>query len=107
MVHFVLSYGPSHLPPPEVIDPLAAMRDTEAFWQALVDNLVLQGRHEEALQMFEPLLALRNDIGLLAEEYGPVGGRQVGNVPQAFSHLALANSARKLALGDKHAAHRS
>ncbi|WP_262031607.1 glycoside hydrolase family 15 protein [Microvirga sp. Mcv34] len=76
-----------------------------SFW--LVDNLVLQGRREEARGMFERLLALRNDVGLLAEEYDPVARRQVGNFPQAFSHLALANSARNLALGDKHAAHRT
>ncbi|MFC4172436.1 glycoside hydrolase family 15 protein [Microvirga sp. GCM10011540] len=76
-----------------------------SFW--LVDNLVLQGRRQEALGMFERLLALRNDVGLLAEEYDPRAGRQVGNFPQAFSHLALANSARNLALDGQHAAQRA
>jgi GH15 family glucan-1,4-alpha-glucosidase len=65
-----------------------------SFW--FVDNLVLQGRHDEACAMFERLLALRNDLGLLAEEYDPVHGRQLGNFPQAFSHLALADTARNL-----------
>jgi len=46
--------------------------------------------------MFERLLALANDVGLLAEEYDPVGRRQLGNFPQAFSHLALINSALNL-----------
>ena len=46
--------------------------------------------------MFERLLALANDVGLLAEEYDPVGHRQLGNFPQAFSHLALINSALNL-----------
>ena len=66
-----------------------------SFW--LVDNYVLAGRHEEARDLFERLLALRNEVGLLAEEYDPHGRRQLGNFPQAFSHLALINSARNLA----------
>ncbi|HEY1384933.1 MAG TPA: glycoside hydrolase family 15 protein [Dongiaceae bacterium] len=65
-----------------------------SFW--LVDNLVLQGKHKEATEMFERLLALRNDLGLLAEEYDPAAARQVGNFPQAFSHIALINSALNL-----------
>jgi GH15 family glucan-1,4-alpha-glucosidase len=65
-----------------------------SFW--LVDNLVLQQRHAEARALFEQLLAIRNDVGLLAEEYDPVAKRQLGNFPQAFSHLALASSARNL-----------
>lgn len=64
------------------------------FW--LVDNLVLAGRRAEARALFERLLALRNDVGLLAEEYDPVRKRQVGNFPQAFSHIALANTAANL-----------
>jgi GH15 family glucan-1,4-alpha-glucosidase len=66
-----------------------------SFWY--VDNLVLQGRIDDARAMFKRLLALRNDVGLLAEEYDPIGRRQLGNFPQAFSHLALANSARNIA----------
>jgi GH15 family glucan-1,4-alpha-glucosidase len=65
-----------------------------SFW--LVDNLVLQGRREEASELFERLLALRNDVGLLAEEYDTGARRQVGNFPQAFSHVALVNSALNL-----------
>ena len=65
-----------------------------SFW--LVDNLILQGRDTEARAQFERLLALCNDVGLLAEEYDPVERRQLGNFPQAFSHLALINTALNL-----------
>ncbi|MBX3465520.1 MAG: glycoside hydrolase family 15 protein [Planctomycetes bacterium] len=65
------------------------------FW--LVDNLALQGRHDEALELFERLLSIRNDLGLLSEEYDPVARRLLGNFPQAFSHIGLINSARNLA----------
>jgi GH15 family glucan-1,4-alpha-glucosidase len=65
-----------------------------SFW--LVDNYVLQGRNAEARALFEYLLTLRNDVGLLAEEYDPSRKRQLGNFPQAFSHLALINTARNL-----------
>jgi GH15 family glucan-1,4-alpha-glucosidase len=66
-----------------------------SFW--LVDNYVLLGRTDEARELFERLLALRNDVGLLAEEYDPYDKVQLGNFPQAFSHLALINSAHNLA----------
>ncbi|AWN44385.1 glycoside hydrolase family 15 protein [Methylobacterium durans] len=65
-----------------------------SFW--LADAYVLLGRHEEATVLFERLLTLCNDVGLLSEEYDPVLRRQVGNVPQAFSHLALINTAHNL-----------
>jgi GH15 family glucan-1,4-alpha-glucosidase len=65
-----------------------------SFW--FVDNLILQGRLAEARSMFERLLALRNDVGLLAEEYDPRARRQLGNFPQAFSHVALVNTAYNL-----------
>ena len=65
-----------------------------SFW--LADNYILQGRIEEARELFERLLSLRNDVGLLAEEYDPRSLRQVGNFPQAFSHVALANTAFNL-----------
>ncbi len=62
-----------------------------SFWY--VDNLVLAGLRAEARRMFERLLTLRNDVGLLAEEYDPRSGQQLGNFPQAFSHVALIVSA--------------
>jgi GH15 family glucan-1,4-alpha-glucosidase len=65
-----------------------------SFW--LADNFVLQGRIGEARELFERLIALRNDVGLLAEEYDPRLGRQLGNFPQAFSHVALVNTAFNL-----------
>jgi GH15 family glucan-1,4-alpha-glucosidase len=65
-----------------------------SFW--MVDCLMLLGRHDEATELFERLLSVRNDVGLLAEEYDPVAGRQLGNFPQAFSHIGLVNSARNL-----------
>ena len=64
------------------------------FW--LADNFILQGRIAEARELFERLLALCNDVGLLAEEYDPRKGRQLGNFPQAFSHVALVNTAFNL-----------
>jgi GH15 family glucan-1,4-alpha-glucosidase len=70
-----------------------------SFW--LADNYMLQGRHEEAVQLFERLLEIRNDVGLLAEEYDPVAKRQLGNFPQAFSHVGLVNSAFHLSGGFK------
>jgi GH15 family glucan-1,4-alpha-glucosidase len=66
-----------------------------SFW--LADNYLLQDRIDEAQALFDRLLALRNDVGLLAEEYDPVAKRQLGNFPQAFSHLALINTATGLA----------
>lgn len=66
-----------------------------SFW--LADNYVLQGRLDDARRLFERLLGLANDVGLLAEEYDPVSGRLVGNFPQAFSHVALVNTARNIA----------
>ncbi|MGZ8493979.1 MAG: glycoside hydrolase family 15 protein [Gemmatirosa sp.] len=62
-----------------------------SFW--LADNYVLQERHDDARALFERLLALRNDVGLLAEEYDPRLRRQVGNFPQAFSHVGVVDTA--------------
>jgi GH15 family glucan-1,4-alpha-glucosidase len=64
------------------------------FW--LADNYVLQGRREDAVRTFERLLAIRNDVGLLAEEYDPAAKRLLGNFPQAFSHVGLVNTAFNL-----------
>jgi GH15 family glucan-1,4-alpha-glucosidase len=66
-----------------------------SFW--LAEVLALQGKRDEARELFERLLTLRNDVGLLAEEWEPRAGRLVGNFPQAFTHLALVEAA--LALG--------
>ena len=66
-----------------------------SFW--LVDNWQMQGREADALALFERLIALRNDVGLLSEEYDPAAKRFTGNFPQAFSHTALIGSAMNLA----------
>ena len=65
------------------------------FW--LVDCLALIGRRDDAVALFERLLGLANDVGLLSEEYDPTRQRLVGNFPQAFTHIGLVNSARNLA----------
>jgi GH15 family glucan-1,4-alpha-glucosidase len=66
-----------------------------SFW--LADCYSLLGRHAEAEQLFEKLLSLRNDVGLLSEEYDTTARRMVGNFPQAFSHVGLVNTAFNLA----------
>jgi GH15 family glucan-1,4-alpha-glucosidase len=78
-----------------------------SFW--LADNYVLQQRHAEAKELFERLLTLRNDVGLLSEEYDPRERRQLGNFPQALSHLSLVNTAHNLCItdGSRPAHHRS
>jgi GH15 family glucan-1,4-alpha-glucosidase len=75
------------------------------FW--LADNLALQGRNQEARALFERLLAVANDVGLLAEEYDPELGRLLGNFPQAFSHVGLINTAHNLGTERGPAHHRS
>ena len=65
-----------------------------SFW--LADVYEMLGRHEDAERLFERLLSFRNDVGLLAEEYDPRTGRQLGNFPQGFSHIALVNTANNL-----------
>lgn len=76
-----------------------------SFW--LADNLVMMGRQAEARDLFERLLDLRNDLGLLAEEYDPHSGRLLGNFPQAFSHIALINTAYNMSAPPGAARHRS
>jgi GH15 family glucan-1,4-alpha-glucosidase len=75
------------------------------FW--LADNYCMLGRTDEAREVLERLLALRNDVGLLSEEYDPVARRLLGNFPQAFSHITLVNTARALSQGVSHAEQRS
>jgi GH15 family glucan-1,4-alpha-glucosidase len=70
-----------------------------SFW--LADCFSMLGRDHDARQLLDRLMGLRNDLGLLSEEYDPVAGRLVGNFPQAFSHVSLVNSASKLAGEEK------
>ncbi|GAA3369741.1 glycoside hydrolase family 15 protein [Streptomyces sannanensis] len=79
------------------VDPLPGSEGTFlacSFW--LVDALRRTGRPDEAHELFEQLLGLCNDVGLLSEEYDPVAGRQLGNFPQAFSHIGLVTAALAL-----------
>src|SRR5262249_22639760 len=69
------------------------------FW--LADNLFRRGGRHEARGLFERLLALRTDVGLLAEEYNPVGRRFLDNSPKAFSHVSLVNTAMNLGEKDE------
>ena len=94
---FVLRYR-THDDPNSAVDGLSGREGAFlacSFW--MVDNLALMGRQDEARELFERLLGLANDVGLLAEEYDPVVKRQVGNFPQAFSHVGLVHAARSLA----------
>ena len=70
-----------------------------SFW--LADNFAYQGRMDEARALFERLLGLANDLGLLAEEYSPQLQRQLGNFPQAFTHVAVVNTAFSIAGGKR------
>jgi len=76
-----------------------------SFW--LVDNLCLQGRRQEAQALFRRLIELRNDVGLLSEEYDPSARRFLGNFPQAFSHIALVDTAMNLSAAAKPAEQRA
>ena len=76
-----------------------------SFW--LADNYVLMGRVDEARSLFERLIALCNDVGLLSEEYDSIAKRQVGNFPQAFTHVALINTAHNLSRDFGPAQHRA
>ncbi|MCT7376272.1 glycoside hydrolase family 15 protein [Chelativorans salis] len=75
------------------------------FWY--IDNLILQGRHDEGIRMFEDLLAIRSDVGLLSEQYDVVNGNLLGNFPQALSHLALIDTAYNLSAAQGPARQRS
>jgi GH15 family glucan-1,4-alpha-glucosidase len=76
-----------------------------SFW--LADAYILQGRRDDARRLFERLLGLCNDVGLLAEEYDVSGKRMLGNFPQAFSHVALVNTAYNLTKADAPAKQRA
>ena len=76
-----------------------------SFW--LADAMVLLGREEEGCRLFRRLLDLRNDVGLLSEQYDVPGKRLVGNFPQAFSHIALLNTAYNVARSSKSAYQRA
>src|SRR5215218_2391467 len=92
---FVLRYPTG--PAGEAVDGLPGREGAFlacSFW--LADNYALVGRTDDARRLFQGLLDLRNDVGLLAEEYDPVAKRQLGNFPQAFSHVPLINTAMHL-----------
>jgi GH15 family glucan-1,4-alpha-glucosidase len=76
-----------------------------SFW--LADAYVLLGRRDDARKLYERLLSLRNDLGLLSEEYDPAAKRLLGNFPQAFSHIALVNTAHNIARPEKPCEQRS
>jgi GH15 family glucan-1,4-alpha-glucosidase len=76
-----------------------------SFW--LADAYVLLGRRDDARKLFERILSLRNDLGLLSEEYDPAAKRLLGNFPQAFSHIALVNTAHNIARSQKPCEQRS
>jgi GH15 family glucan-1,4-alpha-glucosidase len=76
-----------------------------SFW--LADNLVLIGRREDAQRLYQRLLSLRNDVGLLSEQYDPRARRLIGNFPQALSHISLINTAHNLYHAHKPAEQRS
>ena len=101
---FVLRYRAQH----SGVDGLAGGEGVFlpcSFW--LADCLHLMGRTREARELFKRLLAVRNDLGLLAEEYDPGTKRQLGNFPQAFTHVALVNTANLLSGGQLHPKERS
>jgi GH15 family glucan-1,4-alpha-glucosidase len=89
---FVIRY-PTH-PDVDGLPPGEGVFLACTFW--LADNLLLQGRRADAQRLFERLLALQNDVGLLSEQYDPRAGRFLGNFPQAFSHVSLINTACNL-----------
>jgi GH15 family glucan-1,4-alpha-glucosidase len=76
-----------------------------SFW--LADAYALLGRRDDARKLFERILSLRNDLGLLSEEYDPAAKRLLGNFPQAFSHIALVNTAHNIARPKKPCEQRS
>ncbi len=100
---FVFRYDPlvSEDGPPRIEGAFLAC----SFW--LADAYLLIGRIADARQLFERLLAIRNDLGLLSEQYDTKRSRLIGNFPQAFSHIALVNTAHNLARAAKPAEQRA
>ncbi len=91
---FVMRYHPATSEDVDGLPPGEGAFLPCSFW--LADALAVLGRHDDARRLFERLLAIRNDVGLLAEEYDPIAKRLVGNFPQAFTHVSLVNTARNL-----------
>ena len=89
---FVKRYEPQ--PSVDGLPPGEGAFLTCTFW--LADNLALMGQQRRARDLFIRLVDIRNDVGLLAEEYDPVSRRQLGNFPQALSHISLINTAYNL-----------
>ncbi|MGH6675211.1 MAG: glycoside hydrolase family 15 protein, partial [Xanthobacteraceae bacterium] len=97
VVRYDTKLGMDGLPPGEGVFVACS------FW--LADNLFMLGKRQEARELFERLLTLRNDVGLLSEEYAVKEGRLVGNFPQALSHIALVNTAYLLSSQSQHHRH--
>jgi GH15 family glucan-1,4-alpha-glucosidase len=91
---FVMRYRTAAAPDVDGLPPGEGVFLPCTYW--LCDNYALAGRLDEARALFERLLSLRNDVGLMSEQYDPVRKRLVGNFPQAFSHVSLVNSALNL-----------
>jgi GH15 family glucan-1,4-alpha-glucosidase len=101
---FVLRYDPAESADIDALPPGEGVFLPCSFWMA--DCLHLLGRREEARELFERLLAIRNDLGLLSEQYDTGLHRLIGNFPQAFSHVGLVNTAGNLSKSAGPAAHR-
>ena len=93
---FVLRYRTEEAPEVDGLPPGEGAFLLCTFW--LADNYALAGRLQEARSLFERLLSIRNDLGLLAEQYDPHQRRLLGNFPQAFSHIGLVNTVRYLSV---------
>ncbi len=91
---FVMRYRTEAAPKVDGLPPGEGAFLPCTYW--LCDNYAITGRMDEARALFGRLLALRNDVGLLAEQYDPVAKRLLGNFPQAFSHVSLINTALNL-----------
>ena len=102
---FVLRYRTGSGQAPDGLPPGEGVFLPCSFW--LADAYAQMGRMDDAERLFERLLAVRNDVGLLSEELDPKSGTMLGNFPQAFSHLALVNTAFNLsAAPERPAQHR-